>query len=252
MQWVNQKYAAYVNRRYTRAGHLFQGRSKSVLVEAETQLHVLTRYMHLNPVRAGMVAHPAEYAWSSYRAYVGLAKPPAWLHLAKTLARFGNRLSEQRRSYREFVEEGMAENPLREMRLGAVLGTEAFVEWAREKLQARAPDAEVARLATARPRPTLEDICGVVAATYGADVPDLRHKGRKRQEGRDVAMHLARELSGCSLKQIGSHFGGIQPSGVSMACRRVAEKAKGDRSIRREVARLSRGLTDAGKWTSGA
>ena len=99
------------------------------------------------------------------------------------------------------------------MRLGAVLGTDGLVEWAREKLQGRSPDAEVARLAIARPRSTLEDICRAVAAAYDVDVAELRRKGRKRQEGRDVAMHLARELSGCSLRQIGTHCGGIQPSG---------------------------------------
>ena len=198
-----------------------------------------------------MVMTPGEYAWSSYRAYIGLAKPWAWLDIATTLARFGDSLHEQRWHYREFVEEGMAEDPLRVMRLGVVLGTDAFVAWAREKLQTRAPDAKVARLAIARPRPSLGHICRVVAATYGVDVAELHQKGRKRQEGRDVAIHLAPELSGCSLKQIGCHFGGILPSGVSMAHRRVAEKAEGERSSRKMVARLSQELTGAGEWASG-
>lgn len=128
---------------------------------------------------------------------------------------------------------------------GAVLGTEAFVEWAREELQARAPDAEVARLAIARPQPSLEDISRAVAASCGVNVAELRHKGRKRQAGRDVAIHLARELSGCSLKEIGSHFGGIRPPGVSMAHGRVAESMRSNCSLRERVAQLSQGLTDA-------
>jgi len=72
IQWINQNYAAYVNRTYDRVGHLFQGRFKSVLVEEGRHLQELTRYIHLNPVRAGIVEQPADYKWSSYGAYLGL------------------------------------------------------------------------------------------------------------------------------------------------------------------------------------
>ena len=68
MKWLNQKYAQWFNRRHDRVGHLFQGRFKSILVQKETHLLELLRYVALNPVRAKMVARPEEYRWSSYRA----------------------------------------------------------------------------------------------------------------------------------------------------------------------------------------
>jgi REP element-mobilizing transposase RayT len=65
IQWINQQYAAYANRAHSRVGHLFQGRFKSVLIEEDRHLHELTRYIHLNPMRAGIVEDPADYKWSS-------------------------------------------------------------------------------------------------------------------------------------------------------------------------------------------
>ncbi len=89
LQWLNHVYAGYVNKEYKRVGHLFQGRFKSVLVEAEDHLHVLTRYIHMNPVRAGIVRRPEEYRWSSYRDYLGIRQCPKWLEVKKTLEMFG-------------------------------------------------------------------------------------------------------------------------------------------------------------------
>ena len=244
MQWLNQKYAGYVNGRYDRVGHLFQGRFKSVLAEAESYLHLLTRYIHLNPVRAGLVSHPGDYRWSSYRVYLGLCPKPAWLEVERTLCRFPGTRGEQRRAHRRFVEDVPGGNPLRELAFGAVVGTEHFVAWAREKLRGRKEDAEVARLATARARPSLDAICRAVGGEYGVEVSDLLVKGRKRYESRDVGVHLARELSGLSLKAIGHYFGGMGPSGVSMAHKRVARKlAKRRSALAKRVRRLSDQLT---------
>lgn len=104
MQVIGTTYAMYVNKYYGRVGHLFQGRFHSVLVESDSQALELTRYIHLNPVRAGIVAHPAQYRWSSYRAYVG----PVTDNLVNTrfiLGFLSPRLGEQRHLYRQFVEE---------------------------------------------------------------------------------------------------------------------------------------------------
>ena len=66
IQWLNVSYAAYYNKRHQRVGHLFQGRFKAILIEADEYLKELSRYIHLNPVRAKTVTTPAEYPWSSY------------------------------------------------------------------------------------------------------------------------------------------------------------------------------------------
>jgi len=245
MQWVNQVYASGVNRRQRRVGHLFQGRFKSVLVEAETQLHVLTRYIHMNPVRAGIVERPADYRWSSYRAYVGLRKPQEWLDVSGTLKMFGRSRREQRRAYRKFVEEeAVAENPLKDMAFGAVLGTREFVEWAQQKLKAKPDDREVSGLTQALPRPTLEAICELVAREYKTDESVLRVKGRKRNEPRDVAIHLSREHSRRTLNEIGTYFGGVGAAAVCLTCRRMAERMKRNRRLAGKVKRLGGKVMD--------
>jgi hypothetical protein len=90
----------------------------------------LTRYIHLNPVRAGMVALPEEYIWSSYRSYIGLSPAPAWLRQEAILAYFGSSTQSAKQRYRSFVEDllGTAyESPLKKTFGTAVLGTEGFV-----------------------------------------------------------------------------------------------------------------------------
>ena len=70
MQSLNTSYTVYFNHRHRKVGHLFQGRYKAVLVQADEYLHCLSRYIHLNPVRANIVKDPGEYRWSSYKSYI--------------------------------------------------------------------------------------------------------------------------------------------------------------------------------------
>jgi len=79
IQWLNVSYAAYYNKKRRRSGHLFQGRFKSILVDADGYLKHLSRYIHLNPVRAKIVTNPSEFSWSSYPAFIGKIKAPDWL-----------------------------------------------------------------------------------------------------------------------------------------------------------------------------
>jgi hypothetical protein len=99
MRHLNGVYTQAFNRRHQRVGHLFQGRFSAILVEKESHLLEVLRYVVLNPVRAGLVASPRDWAWSSFRATAAEAPAPPWLETAWSLAQFGG--SEQR--YREFV-----------------------------------------------------------------------------------------------------------------------------------------------------
>src|SRR5437870_13886058 len=124
MHWLVTSYTVYFNRRHKLVGHLFQGRYKSIVVEAEGYLLPLSRYIHLNPVRGRVIGKgtPAErrkrlrgWSWSSYPAYSGLAKAQPWLSQERVLGYMGGRLAERRLSYRRFVEEGLLreiDNPL--------------------------------------------------------------------------------------------------------------------------------------------
>lgn len=107
MRQLNGVYTQTVNRRHRRVGHVFQGRYKAILVERDSYLLELSRYVVLNPVRAAMVKHARQWPWSSYRAIVGEASPPPWLNTAWLLGHFGTQRSRQIAGYVEFVQQGV-------------------------------------------------------------------------------------------------------------------------------------------------
>ncbi len=104
MEWINVSYATYFNRKRGRRGHLFQGRFKAILIDADEYLKHLSRYIHLNPVRAKMVPQPSKYRWSSYLAFIGKLKSPPFLETDWFLSNFGKRKKEAKRNYQDFVE----------------------------------------------------------------------------------------------------------------------------------------------------
>jgi len=99
------RYTRWVNWRQNRTGHLFQGRYKAILVDADSYLLELVRYIHLNPVRSGIVQSPEEYPWSSHRVYLGMETIP-WLTTDWVLSMFSSRKDRARRGYGGFVQEG--------------------------------------------------------------------------------------------------------------------------------------------------
>jgi len=106
MLGLNLTYALFYQRRYGYHGHLWQGRFKSLLIDRDSYLLECGRYVELNPVRAGLVRHPGDYAWTSYRVYAeGSDNPLIALHpLYETL---GVTARERQRAYDRFIEDGM-------------------------------------------------------------------------------------------------------------------------------------------------
>ena len=155
MRQLNGIYTQSFNRRHRRVGHLFQGRFKAILVEKESYLLELSRYIVLNPVRVKGEAEMGAWKWSSYRATAGLASVPEFLSIDWLLEQFGrNRLSAQKR-YRAFVREGLENRPWEELKGQIYLGSEEFIE------QHSAEDKEVReipRMQLKALKPTLERI----------------------------------------------------------------------------------------------
>ncbi|MDA1101935.1 MAG: transposase [Proteobacteria bacterium] len=122
MRQLNGVYTQRLNRRHGRVGHVFQGRYKAIVVERDSYLLELARYVVLNPVRARMIQAAGEWRWSSYRATAGEAKAPAWLATDWLLSQFGGRRAKA--AYRRFVAEGAADkaSPLAEGLAAAVCG----------------------------------------------------------------------------------------------------------------------------------
>src|SRR5262245_16835445 len=105
MGHINGAYTTYVNVKRKRAGHLFQGRYKAILVEADADAVELSRSMQLNPVRAEMVARPEHYPWSSSRSSIGQCTTPAWLKTDCILGSFDRKAPDTKNRYRRCVED---------------------------------------------------------------------------------------------------------------------------------------------------
>jgi len=146
MRQLNGVYTQRFNRRHGRVGHLFQGRFKAIVVDRDSYLLELCRYVVLNPIRAAMVKHIEQYPWSSYPATMGLAACPDWISTDWLLGQFGKRRAIAQRRYADFVAEGVGlSSPWSAVRGQALLGSEVFVEKMRPLLEQKDELREIPR-----------------------------------------------------------------------------------------------------------
>lgn len=224
MQNLGFRYTQYLNRKRKQTGHLFQGRYKALLIDADSYLLELVRYIHFNPVRAGMVADLDTYPWSSHRAYLGLEKQP-WLTTDWVLGHFAQSAGEAVIRYRRFIAEGLQEGYRKELHGGSfdgrVLGDESFVEAALG--QAEEP--------VSRPL-SLETVTEVVCSAYGLTQEQIASRSRVRQvsEARAVAALLVREAEGVALVDLGKRLN-QDLSSLSQAARRLELRIKEDSDL---------------------
>jgi putative transposase len=129
MRQLNGVYTQLFNKRHQRTGHLFQGRYKSILIQKDSHLLEVCRYVVLNPVRARMVERPEAWKWSSYRATAGLESPPPCLTTDWVLGQFSRTRGKAEKKYRQFVDWGIGKDTIwREVKGQSILGEDDFVE----------------------------------------------------------------------------------------------------------------------------
>jgi REP element-mobilizing transposase RayT len=225
MRHIIGAYTTYFNIKRKRAGHLFQGRYKAILVEADEYAAELTRYIHLNPVKAAMVEKPQEYSWSSYRAYTGDSAQPEWLKTDFVLHWFGKKAPVARKNYRDFVEKTDTEayeSPLRSAVGGSALGSPEFIEEIAEaQLKGREGDKDIPALRHFVNRPPLEEIIKVATEVIEGDEKLARQAG----------MYLCQKYSGVALKEIASKFD-VGATAIGEASKRFIKKLEENASLR--------------------
>lgn len=238
IQRLNGRFTQYFNRRHKRSGHLFQGRFKAILVERESHLLELVRYVVLNPVRARMVESAGAWPWSNYRATAGRWHGQKWLEVDWTLRQFSSRKDRSREAYRRFVSEGKGlPSPLRQVTGQIYLGGERFLKEMDARLRGLADESEIPEV---QRRPWTADIGALkraVAREYG--VTEAYLSRRRGGEEKMVAIHLARKLTNWTLAAIGEAFG-VKPSWAGQAAARI--EAARDSGLLRRIARLRREL----------
>jgi len=231
MQNLSFRYTRWINKRQRRTGHLFQGRFKAILVDADSYLLELVRYIHLNPVRAGVVGHISEYPWSSHAAYAG-SERLAWLTSGTVLARFSARRNMARARYAEFMAQGVGESYRADFHGGAsdarVLGDDAFAEkalTAKEHL---------------KPKLDLGECIETVCRHYDLQASELaaRHRMRRPAEARSVVAWLVMKHGGMRLSAVANHFG-RDVATLSTSIRRLETKMKESDALRTMVERIA-------------
>ena len=126
MGQLNGIYTQRFNRKHDRVGHVYQGRFKSIVVDKESYLLELSRYVVLNPVRAGMVESAGDWPWSSYLAMTGEADCPKFLNDSFLLSQFAKTKSRARASYVRFVQDGLDDKPWGMLNGPDILGDDDF------------------------------------------------------------------------------------------------------------------------------
>jgi putative transposase len=234
MRHINGAYTNYFNVKRKRSGHLFQGRFKATLVEADVYATELSRYIHLNPVRVRMVAKPEEYRWSSYRSYIGECKPPEWLKTDLILAYFGKDAKVAGKEYHRFVTDLLEKDnksPLAKSVAAAILGSPEFIEEIEEKyLRKREPDRNLPELRQVTRRLSLDEIIQTGRSYLGEE-----HAADK------VIIYLCHKYSGARLKEIGERFG-VGESAVSQISKRFVQKMNDDAEIKKMILALKERL----------
>jgi len=245
MRHINGVYTQRYNRLHRCDGQLFRGRYKSILVDQDSYLLELIRYIHRNPLRAGMVNNLKEYAWSSYNGYLSTAKKWDWLHKDFILSLFSSYKTKARQSYRRFMEqEDSAEihDLFAKTKLPSILGSENFIAWIKEiffaeKIHDQIPDSS--QLA-----PELNEITKAVCKVYGIKEKELLQTRRGAlNEPRNVAIYLCRMLRRDTLKEIGKSFNMTGYSSASSAIERVRQKIPSDRRLQKRIHAIKRKLS---------
>lgn len=236
MRHVNGAYTTYFNVKRKRSGHLFQGRYKAILVEADAYATELTRYIHLNPVRAGMAARPEAYPWSSYRAYIGQAAAPEWLRTGFILGTFAPNREQAEKIYQQFVEDLLLaeyESPLTATVASTLLGSATFIAAITEKhLGERRADLQIPALSKLMGRLSLDEIIAGVKRALGEGDADATKK---------LSLHFCHRYSGASLREIGELFK-MGDAAVCQASRRIMQRAEQDDGVKVSMERVAQEL----------
>jgi len=235
MQHINSAYTTYFNIKRDRSGHLFQGRYKSILVEVDEYAKELSRYIHLNPVRAKMVKTPEEYQWSSYSYYADKRKAPEWLYRDFILGYFGKRLSTSQRNYGKFVHSLVGEvydSPFTDVIYSVILGSQEYAQEIRDTFLKKIPqDRELPALLELVDRPDIDIISKIVDSVIQTD----------DRLAKQIKLYFCHRYSGLKLKEIGKYFG-IGESGVSQTSHRLSDKLKRNKKLSKKVAILKKKL----------
>jgi len=251
MRHINGVYTQRFNRRHKMEGQLFRGRYKAVLVEEDGHLLEVLRYIHRNPLRAGMVKDLGQYPWSSHHGYLSWAKSWSWLHKDELLAMLSPVKKRHRSAYRDFVSRSEPEEIERFYslkNLPSLLGSADFKDFIRERFSSLLDNEEIPEARSLSL--TAEEVIAAVCGFYRVSREELLASRRGVEKlPRDVAVYLVRHLCRMSLSRVGMEFGVKNYSTVSSVIQRVKARAEREGRLAKEIAEIRNGLLKGQRQT---
>jgi len=238
MQNISQRYTFWFNKRHGQAGHVFQGRYKAVLVDKDTYLKELIRYIHLNPVRAGMVTDALDYPRSSHAAYVGKIRPPDWLYIDLGLGQFGKTEPDARAVYLHFMGQKTDEALLDQLRHGSrtegrILGNEDFIRAALSRKSETVP----ARIG-------IKLLVNLVAGVYQVPSREMTSASRARQlaQARAMATFIGVDHCGYLVSDLARYFNRDMPE-LSRQVKALRARLEKDTTLQEKAACIQDQIT---------
>ena len=240
MHYLNSSYTNWFKAEHKVVGVIFQGRYKSILVDEDNYGLRLSAYIHLNPVRAGIVNGVEEYKWSSYQSYIGKRSPVEKLDTEFILGQLDEDMSKARRKYKRFVLENMdMVNPMGDSYRGLALGSEEFVKRIGKRIKSLGRKREVTETKMAGVC-GLEEIIGSLISRFGVEREEVFRKKRGNIY-RQMALYLIKKYTMLSLKEIGEVFE-MDYAAVSQACKRFERLSEKNRKVSVILAKLKKEL----------
>jgi len=195
----------------------------------------LSRYIHLNPVRAGIVDKPEAYNWSSYQYFIGREKAPEWLVMDFILGYFGKKVSDAQKNYHKFVTAISGQeykSPVDGVTNSPILGRVDFIKAIKDKyLKDKKGDRNLSELRAFSTKPEIQEIEKEVESVFGPD----------NALSKKVKLYFCHRYSGKKLKEIGAYFD-IAESGVSQSSRRISLKISSDKKLRKQIMQIESSL----------
>ena len=221
-------------------GQLFRGRYKAILVDADNYLLEIVRYIHRNPVRAGIVKHPRDYRWSSHRGYINESAAWKWVCKDFVLEMLDHNRARQVKAFTDFMKQEESEE-IQEFyakkHTPSFLGADKFIEKIKNRYFGSKRHREIPQ--TKHLEPDIKDIKQIVSKTYKVTTDSLLKSRRGIQnEPRNVAIYLARSYTGKKLEDIGIEFNIDKYSTVSSIIAKIRDRKNDDKSLAKRIAQI--------------
>ena len=237
MRHLNGIYTQRYNKMHGYDGQLFRGRYKSVLVDSDSYLLELLKYIHKNPLKSKLAEKIEDYPWSSHKAYLSNSKNYNWLNKEFVFSMLNNDKKKWKAEYKKLMNQDNKDEIYKifeSKKLPSFIGSENFIKWVKKKFYQ--PDSKKEIIETKSLAPTADEIIQAVCNYFDLEKNDILIPRRGRfNEPRNIAVYLVRQIRKEPLVKIADYFKINSFSSVSSVIIRLEKRLKSDKKLNKTV-----------------